>query len=115
MAKPEQQVIDYFKRKLRKFAAEHDYKLHIDKPPSTAFNSNGRPDLFIDLGPYHFRCEMKALGGKMSKLQEFYFDQRAEQMPHTCHLIVGKPGVDVFIDQLPQTMRSYRLWARTVL
>lgn len=115
MAKPEQQVIDYFRRRLKKYAAQYGFTLEIDKPPSSAFNSNGRPDLFIDLGPYHFRCEMKAEGKKMTKLQELYFQKREKSMPHTCHCIAGKAEVDEWMDNLPNLLRAYRTWVHTIL
>lgn len=114
MAKPEQRVIDYFKKSLKIFAKNAGYTLHIDKLPASGFNTGGRPDLFIDLGPYHFRCEMKADRGKLSALQELYINERAVQMPLTCHVIVGKKGVDLFMKNLHQLLQDYNEWASQI-
>lgn len=114
MAKPEERVIQIFKRRLTKFAETRGYTLHVDKPPAGMFNNSGRSDLFIDLGPFHFRCEMKAKNGKLSALQKLYMTLRQEQMPLTCHVIIGEEGVEQWMRDLPQLIEDYKIWASQI-
>lgn len=38
--------------------------IYVDNPPAGRFSKDGRPDLFIDFGPLHFRVEIKARGNE---------------------------------------------------
>lgn len=114
MAKPEERVIQIFKRRLTKFAKTRGYTLHVDKVPAGMYNTAGRPDLFIDIGPYHFRCEMKGPKGKLSALQRLYITLRQEQMPLTCHVIIGEAGVEQWMKDLPQLIEDYKQWASQI-
>jgi hypothetical protein len=109
--KPEERVVAKLCRELKKAAARYGYTCHIDKPPATRFNSNGRPDLFVDFGPFHFRIEVKAdAKKKLSPLQADYFEERSGWQPLLCHEVKGLEQVDQFIENLPTLLEQMCTW-----
>lgn len=107
MAKPEQLVINDLNRKLTKYAERMGLPLVIDKVPASMRGACGRPDLFVDLGFFHFRIEVKAKrSGKLSPLQERYFKKASENNDLMCHLVKGHEGVDLFMAGLDTLIDS---------
>jgi len=114
VAKPEEKVVAKLKRDLRRFGDATGLTVMIDKPPATRYNSNGRPDLFVDLGPFPIRIECKAQNGMpRSPLQEDYAEERDEWMPRTCYLVGGLDGAEVFIRELPNILEKLQACTKT--
>lgn len=103
----EKVVVDYARKKLSQFAKDSQYRLRIDKIPVSLRGAGGRPDLFVDIGPYHYRLEMKSSTGKPSELQKKYIQDDRYLHHARAHVIYGTSGVDSFVDALPLLNEAY--------
>lgn len=108
----EESTVDKLKRSLNSFGKSQSWPVFIDKiPASQRFGRKGRADLYVDLGPYHLRIEVKDTKGKESDQQEQWrLRHLRDHNPHQHHLVVGKEGVDQFMQDLNQTLHYYGHW-----
>lgn len=102
---PSQAIYDIIEPALQAEANRRGLPLFIDKPPAAMYGKTGRPDLFVDLGPLHFRIEVKGKATEEpSENQKDYQRRDAHHVPNRSFTIMGKVEAQRFADSFPQIL-----------
>lgn len=100
MPQPEAAVKKFLKKSIAELAAAHELNYFVDTPPASIYGNAGRPDCFIDLGPYHLRVEVKTDKGKLSELQKHYLERHRADHGLNCTVVYGRSGVSQLVIHL---------------
>lgn len=107
MATPESTLKQWLRKQFIKFAAERHLPVRCDQPQPGRFGTRGRPDMFIDIGPLHFRIEVKDQPNKdASGLQQVYLLDDVLHSRYRPLLVCGRPGAEQLMAALPLLMHE---------
>lgn len=107
MATPEAKLKQKFKRRIQKQAKLYGVDVYVDFPSSSQYGTQGRPDIYVDFGPLHFRVETKAKKGqKLSPTQQVWHDRHNDKH-FNIHLwsICGEEELEVFFDEFKSHLK----------
>lgn len=79
-------------------------RFRIDVTTSSMYSDRGRQDVYIDIGLFHFRVEVKTGNGKPSDYQEERYEIDKEMLPGRAFIVHGIGGVDKWLNNLPRHM-----------
>lgn len=108
MATPESALKKFMKDQAKKFADLHGLHHRWDQPQPGRFGTRGRPDCYFDIGPCHFRIEVKAAANaEPSGLQDAWLEDDSRSVRYMPVLVCGRGGAEEFFASLPSLIILY--------